>query len=101
MSSYCLKSKKNIENIDPKVSKTNNGRTMILSYCLKYGGNAKSINPLVSETINGGTIILSKSAVYNSKKSRFIKKQEAKGLLSNLSIRTLLSKIPILKDILF
>ena len=35
------------------------------------------------------------------KKSRFIKNQEAKGLLSNLGVRTLLSKVPILGDILF
>ena len=34
-------------------------------------------------------------------KSRFIKNQEAKGLLSNLGIRTPLSKVPILVDILF
>ena len=36
-----------------------------------------------------------------NKKSRFIKEQEAEGLLSNLGIRTLLSKIPVLGDILF
>ena len=36
-----------------------------------------------------------------SKKSRFIKNQEAKGLLSSLGIRTLLSKLPLLGDILF
>ena len=36
-----------------------------------------------------------------SKKSRFIKNQEAKGLLSNLGIRTSLSELPILGDILF
>ena len=35
------------------------------------------------------------------KKSRFIKNQEAKRLLSNLGIRTQLSKVPILGDILF
>ena len=35
------------------------------------------------------------------KKSRFVKEQEAKGLLSNLGIRTPLSKIPILGNILF
>ena len=35
------------------------------------------------------------------KKSRFIKNQEVKGLLSNLGIRTPLSKVPILGDILF
>ena len=36
-----------------------------------------------------------------SKKSRFIKNQEAKGLLSNLGIKAPLSKVPILDDILF
>ena len=46
-------------------------------------------------------MILSKCAICGSKKSRFIKNQEAKGLLSNLSIKTLLSKVQILGDILF
>ena len=73
MKSYCLKCRKDTENINPKVSKTSNGRTMLLSNC----------------------------AVCNSKKSRFIKSQEAKGLLSNLGVRTPLSKVPILDDILF
>ena len=72
MKSYCLKCRKDTENINPKVSKTSNGRTMLLSNC----------------------------AVCNSKKSRFIKSQEAKGLLSNLGIRTSLNKVPILGDIL-
>ena len=52
----------------------------------------KSISSSVSKTINDGKIILSKCAVCNTKKSRFIKKREPKGLLSNLGIRTLLSK---------
>ena len=73
----------------------------MLSSCLKCGENTKSISPLVSKAINGGTIILSKCAVCNTKKARFIKKQETKGLFSNLGIRTLLSKIPILRDLLF
>ena len=73
MLSFSLKSKKNTESIDPKVSATSNGRTMILSKC----------------------------AIYGSKKSKFIKKQEAKGLLSNLGIRTHLRKIPLLGDALF
>ena len=73
----------------------------MLSYCLNIVENTKSISPLVLKAINGGTIILSKCAVCSTKKSRFIKKKEAKGLLSNLSIRTLLSKIPVLRDILF
>ena len=46
-------------------------------------------------------MVLSKCAICNSKKSRFIKNQEEKGLLSNLGIRTPLSKVPILGDILF
>ena len=70
----------------------------MLSYCLKCGENTKSISPLVLKTINGGKIILSKCAVCNTKKARFIKKQEAKGFLSNPVIRTLLGKIPILRD---
>ena len=46
-------------------------------------------------------MILSKCAICRGKKLRFIKNQEAKGLLSNLGIRTSLSKVPILGDILF
>ena len=44
---------------------------------------------------------LSKCAICGSKKSRFIKNQEAKGLLSKLGIKALLSKVPALGDILF
>ena len=44
---------------------------------------------------------LSIYAKCDSKKSMFIKNQEAKGLLSNLGFRTPLSKVPILGDILF
>ena len=44
--------------------------------------------------------MISKCATCGSKKSRFIKNQEAKGLLSNLGLRTPLSKVPILGDIL-
>ena len=46
-------------------------------------------------------MLLSKFAKCRSKKSRFIKNQEAKRLLSNLGIRTPLSKVPLLGDILF
>ena len=70
MKSYCLKCRKDTENINPRVSNTSNGRKAILSKC-------------------------------NSKKSRFIKDQKAKGLLSNLGVETPLSKVPILDDILF
>ena len=46
-------------------------------------------------------MLLSKCSICGSKKSRFIKNQEAKELLSNLGIKTPLSKAPILDDILF
>ena len=58
MTSYCLQLRKNIENINPRVSKINNGKTMMLSKC----------------------------AICVSKKPRFIKKQEAKGTLFNYLI---------------
>ena len=71
------------------------------SYCLKCRKDTENINPEVSSSSNGRVMILSKCAICSSKKSRFIKNQEAKGLLSNLSIKTPLSKVPILVDILF
>ena len=73
----------------------------MLSYCLTCRKNTESINPKVSKTRNGKTMILSKCAVCGSKKSKFIKEQQAKGLLSNSGIRTSLNKIPLLGDILF
>ena len=73
MESYCLKCKKHTENVNPQVSSTSNGKIMVLSKCAKCG----------------------------SKKSKFINKQEAKGLLSKLGIKTPFSKLPILGNILF
>ena len=72
MQTYCVKCRKDTENIDPKMVKTKNGRLLIQS---KY--------------TNCGI-----------KKSRFVKEQEAKALLSNLGIKTLLSKVPLL-NVLF
>ena len=71
------------------------------SSCLNCRKNTESINPSVSSTSNSRTVVLSKCAICGGKKSRFIKNQEAKGLLSNLGVRTPLSKVPILGDILF
>ena len=73
----------------------------MLSYCLKCKKNTESIIPKVSKTTNGKTMILSECAICGSKKSKFINDQQAKGLLSNLGIRTPLNKIPLLGDILF
>ena len=72
------------------------------TYCLKCKKKTtKNINPKISSSSNGKAIILSKCVICGSKKSRFIKNQEAKGLLSNLGIRTPLSKVPILGDSFF
>ena len=71
------------------------------SYCLKCRKDTENINPRVSKTSNNRIMVLSKYAKCGSKKSRFIKNQEAKGLLSNLGIRTPLIKVPSLGNILF
>ena len=65
------------------------------SYCLKCRKDTENINPRISNYSNVRTMILSKCAICNWKKSRFIKNQEAKGLLSNLGLRTPLNKVPI------
>ena len=71
------------------------------SYCLKCKKDTEDINPRASNTSNGKKMLLSKCAKCGSKKWRFIKNQEAKGLLINLGIRTPLSKVPLLRNILF
>ena len=68
MKTYCVKRKKETENIDPKIVRTKNNRLLMQTEC--------------SDCRN--------------KKSRFVKEQEAKGLLSNLWVKTPLSKIPLL-----
>ena len=74
----------------------------MLSYCLKCKKkNVENTNSGVSKTSNGKTTILSKCAICGAKKSKFVKEEEGKGLLSNLGIKAPLSKIPLLGDILF
>ena len=68
MKTYCVKCRKDTENIDPKIVRTKNNRLVMQSKC----------------------------SVCGIQKSRFIKEQKAKGLLSNLGIKTLLSKILVL-----
>ena len=72
MKTYCVKCRKNTENLNSNIFKTKNGRLIMQSKCVDCG----------------------------SKKSIFVKEQEAKGLLSNLGIKTPLSKIPLL-NVLF
>ena len=72
MNTYFVKCKKGTESIDPKISRTKNNRLIMQPKCLFCG----------------------------IKMARFVKEQEAKGLLSNLGIRTPLTKIPLL-NVLF
>ena len=72
MKTYCLKCRTNTENIDPKLFRTKNNKLIMQSQCTDC----------------------------RNKKSRFVKKQDAKGLLSNLGIRTPFSKIPLLNVLL-
>ena len=68
MRTYCVKCKKDTKNIDPKMFRAKNNKLIMQSKCSDCGIN----------------------------KSRFVKEQEVRGLLSNLGIRTPLSKIPLL-----
>ena len=56
----------------------------MISYCLKCRKDTKNINTSVSSTSNGKAMILSKCTICGSRKSRFVKNQEAKGSLNNL-----------------
>ena len=70
------------------------------TYCLSCRKNTENTNLNVVKSKNNRSIIQSNCAICNSKKSRFIKEQQAKGLLSNLGIKTPLNIVPLL-NILF
>ena len=63
---------------------------------MKCRKNTENIDPKMIRTKNNRLIMQSKCPVCKIKKSRFVKEQEAKGLLSNLGIKRSLSKIPLL-----
>ena len=73
----------------------------MLSYCLKCRKNTESKTPKVARTKNKRIMLLPKMAAFNSKKSKFIKQQEASGLLSSLGVKTSLSKIPLVGPLFF
>ena len=105
MLSGCSKCRRNTESKNPKVVKTKNGRIepyikAMLYYCSKCRKNVESKNPKIVKTKNGRIMLLSKCAVCNSKKSKFIKDQEASGLFRSLGIKRHLSKIPALEFVL-
>ena len=65
------------------------------TYCAKCKNIAENIDPKMVRAKNNRLIIQWKCSVCEIKKSRFVKEQEAKGLLRNLGIKTPLSKIPL------
>ena len=70
------------------------------TYCLACRKYTKSINSKIVRNRQNRSMIQSNCAVCDSKKSGFIKEQQAMGLLSNLVIKSPLSKVPLL-NILF
>ena len=69
-------------------------------YCFKCKKNTKNLNSKIFKTRNNRLIMQWKCSDCGIKKLIFVKKEEAKGLLRNLGIKTLLSKIPLL-NVLF
>ena len=70
------------------------------TYCVKCRKDTENIDPKIVRTKNNKLVMQSKYSVCGIKKSRFLKDQEAKSLLGNLGIKTPLSKIPLL-NVLF
>ena len=72
----------------------------MLTYCVKYRKNTENLNSKIFKTKKNRLIMQPKCPVCGIKKSGFVKEQEVKGLLSNSGIKTPLSKIPSL-NVLF
>ena len=70
------------------------------TYCLVCRKYTKNINPKIVRNRQNRSMIKSNCAICGSKKSRFLKEQQAMGILSNLGIKSPLSKVPLL-NILF
>ena len=70
------------------------------TYCLSCREYTKSTNARIVKSKNDRSMIQSNCAICGSKKSRSVKERQAKGLLSNLCIKTPLNKVPLL-NILF
>ena len=73
----------------------------MLTYCLKCKKNTENVDSKMLKTKNGKPVLSLKCAVCSNKKSRFITEQEANGLLSSLGLKATLNKILLLGDILF
>ena len=60
----------------------------MLTYGVKFRKNTENLNSKIFKTKNDRMIMQSKCLECGIKKSRFVKKQKRKGLLSNLGIKT-------------
>ena len=70
------------------------------TYCVKYRKDTENLNSKIFKTKNGRLLMQSKCTDCGIKKYRFVKEQEAKDLLSSLRIKKPLSKYPLL-NVLF
>ena len=68
----------------------------MLSYLFKCRKITENKNPKVVRAKNGRIVLLSKCSICNSRKPKFLKEEEAKGVLSSLGIKTPFSQIPLL-----
>ena len=73
----------------------------MLYYCLRSRKNTENKNTKVVRTKNGRIILLSKRLLCNSRKSKFVTEQEAKGLLSSVGIKAPFSQSLLLGPLLF
>ena len=71
----------------------------MMTYCLVCKNDTENKDAKLIKTKNGRVILSSKYVLCGNKKSRFIKEQEASGILSSVGIRKPLSKIPVLGDV--
>ena len=72
----------------------------MLTCCVKCREKTENLNSKIFKTKKGRLILKSKYPECTIKMSRFVKEQEVRALLSNLGIKTLLSKIPLLNVLL-
>ena len=73
----------------------------MLTYCFKWKKDTDSVDLKFLQSKNGKTMLSSKCNVCGSKKPKFIKEQEEKGLLSSLGLKTPLSKVSFFGDTFF
>ena len=69
------------------------------TYCLVFRKYTKNNNPKIVRNRQNRLMIQSNCATCGSKKSRFIKEQQAMGILSNLDIKAPLSNVPLLNTL--